>query len=44
MGEDGRFCFNVIDVLYGDVTADGNEDAMVVQSQNIRGSAIPYFV
>jgi hypothetical protein len=35
---------SVIDVLYGDVTADGNEDAMVVQSQNIRGSAIPYFV
>jgi hypothetical protein len=35
---------SVIDVLYGDVTADGNEDAMVVQSQNIHGSAIPYFV
>jgi hypothetical protein len=35
---------SVIDVIYGDVTADGNEDAMVVQSQNIHGSAIPYFV
>jgi len=35
---------SVIDVIYGDVTADGTADAMVVQSQNIRGSAIPYFV
>jgi hypothetical protein len=35
---------SVVDVIYGDVTADGTEDAMVVQSQNIRGSAIPYFV
>jgi hypothetical protein len=33
-----------VDVVYGDVTADGSEDAMVVQSQNIHGSAIPYFV
>ena len=35
---------SVIDVIYGDVTEDGNEDAIVVQSQSIRGSAIPYFV
>jgi len=35
---------SVIDVIYGDVTADGNEEAIVVQSQSIRGSAIPYFV
>ena len=34
----------VVDVVYGDVTADGIEDAMVVHSQSIRGSAIPYFV
>jgi hypothetical protein len=34
----------IADVVYGDVTADGNEDAMVVHSQSIRGSAIPYFV
>lgn len=35
---------SVVDVIYGDVTADGIEDAMVVHSQSIRGSAIPYFV
>lgn len=34
----------IVDVVYGHVTADGNEDAMVVHSQSIRGSAIPYFV
>jgi hypothetical protein len=34
----------VVDVIYGDVTADGLEDSMVVHSQSIRGSAIPYFV
>jgi hypothetical protein len=34
----------VVDVIYGDVTWDGLEDAMVVHTQSIRGSAIPYFV
>src|SRR5258705_12623723 len=33
---------SVVDVIYGDVTADGIEDAIVVHSQSIRGSAIPY--
>lgn len=35
---------SVIDVIYGDVTGDGNEEALVVQTQSTRGSAIPYFV
>lgn len=35
---------NLVDVVYGDVTSDGLEEAMVVFSQNIRGSAIPFFV
>jgi hypothetical protein len=35
---------SVVDVVYGDVTADGVEDAMVVQSRSVRGSAIPYYV
>jgi hypothetical protein len=35
---------SVLDVIYGDVTTDGIEDAIVVHSQSIRGSAIPYFV
>ena len=29
---------------YGDVTGDGVEEAMVVLSESIRGSAIPYYV
>lgn len=35
---------SVIDVVYGDVNADGVEDAMVVQTRSIRGSAIPRYV
>jgi hypothetical protein len=35
---------SLVDVFYRDVTADGNEDALVIHSQSIRGSAIPYFV
>jgi hypothetical protein len=35
---------SVIDVIYGDVTGDGNQEALVVQTQSIRGSASPYFV
>jgi len=35
---------SLVDVVYGDVTADGTEDAMVVHSRSIRGSAIPFYV
>jgi hypothetical protein len=35
---------SIVDVVYGDVTADGIDEAMVVHSQSIRGSAIPFFV
>jgi hypothetical protein len=35
---------SLVNVVYGDVTRDGKEDAMVVHSQSIRGSAIPYYV
>ena len=34
----------LVDVTYGDVTGDGNEEAFVVHTQSVRGSAIPYFV
>ncbi len=33
-----------VDVVYGDVTDDGKEEAMVVQSQSVRGTAIPFYV
>jgi hypothetical protein len=35
---------SLVDVVYGDVTGDGREEAMVVQSQSIKGSAVPFFV
>lgn len=35
---------SLVDVIYGDVTGDGEEEALVVHSQSTRGSAIPYFV
>lgn len=35
---------SLVDVIYGDVTGDGKEEALVVHSQSTRGSAIPYFV
>lgn len=31
-------------LAYGDVTRDGSEDAVVVVFENVRGSAIPYYV
>jgi hypothetical protein len=34
----------LVDVIYGDVTSDGLEEARVVHSQSIKGSAIPFFV
>ncbi|MDQ2921338.1 MAG: hypothetical protein M3R52_06990 [Acidobacteriota bacterium] len=33
-----------MDRVYGDVTADGLDDAIVVLTESIHGSAIPYFV
>jgi hypothetical protein len=35
---------SLVDVIYSDVTGDGKEKALVVHSQSIRGSAIPYYV
>jgi hypothetical protein len=35
---------SLADVIYGDVTGDGEEEALVVHSQSTGGSAIPYFV
>jgi hypothetical protein len=35
---------SLVDVIYGDVTGDGEEEALVVHSQSTGGSAIPYFV
>jgi hypothetical protein len=35
---------SLVDTIYGDVTGDGVADAIIVLTENIRGSAIPYFV
>jgi hypothetical protein len=35
---------SLVDIVYGDVTGDGNEEAMVVHSQSTRGTAIPFYV
>ncbi len=35
---------SLVDTIYGDVTGDGVDDAIVVLTENIHGSAIPYFV
>jgi hypothetical protein len=35
---------SLVDVVYGDVTGDGKEEAIVVQSQSVRGTAIPFYV
>src|SRR5207249_5569175 len=34
----------LVDTVYGDVTGDGADEAMVVLTVNIRGTAIPYYV
>jgi hypothetical protein len=41
MDDDPR---SLVNVIHGDVTGDGKEEALVVHSQSTRGSAIPYFV
>lgn len=35
---------SLVHVIYGDVTGDEEEEALLVHSQSVRGSAIPYFV
>jgi hypothetical protein len=35
---------SLVDSVYGDVTGDGTEEAMLVLFENVRGSAIPYYV
>lgn len=35
---------SLVSVAYGDVTGDGSEEAMVVLFENVKGSAIPYYV
>lgn len=35
---------SLIDAVYGDVTGDGGEEAMLVLSESVRGTAIPYYV
>ena len=35
---------SLVDTIYGDVTGDSVDDAIVVLTENIHGSAIPYFV
>ena len=35
---------SLVDTIYGDVTGDGIDEAMVVLSVNVHGSAIPYYI
>ena len=35
---------SLVDSIYGDVTGDGAEDAILVFTESIRGTAIPYYV
>jgi hypothetical protein len=35
---------SLVDTIYGDVTGDGVDDAIVVLTESIHGSSIPYFV
>ncbi len=35
---------SLVGVVYGDVTGDGSEDAVVVLYESVKGSAIPYYV
>ncbi|MDQ6653157.1 MAG: hypothetical protein M3Y84_10485, partial [Acidobacteriota bacterium] len=34
----------LVSLAYGDVTGEGSEEAMVVLFENVKGSAIPYYV
>jgi hypothetical protein len=43
-GDETRDPVSLVAIAYGDVTGDEVEDAMVVLSVSIRGSAIPYIV
>ena len=35
---------SLVELVYGDATGDGNEEAILVLTENIRGTAIPYYV
>jgi hypothetical protein len=35
---------SLVDTIYADVTGDGVDDAIVVLTESIRGSAIPYYI
>ena len=35
---------SLVDAFYGDVTGDGIDDAILVLTESVRGSAIPYYV
>lgn len=43
-GADVPYPVSLAYLTYGDVTGDGSEDAMVVLSENVKGTAIPYYV
>jgi hypothetical protein len=34
---------SLVDAFYGDVTGDGIDDAILVLTESVRGSAIPYY-
>lgn len=34
----------LVAIAYGDVSGDGNEDAMVVLNESVHGTAIPYYI
>lgn len=43
-GGDGSESVSLVDTVYGDVTGDDNEEALVVLTMGVRGTAIPYYV
>ena len=38
------YTVSLVDSVYGDVTGDGDEEAILVLFENVRGTAIPYYV
>ncbi|HYX72010.1 MAG TPA: hypothetical protein VE732_04510 [Nitrososphaera sp.] len=43
-GADIPYPVSLVGVIYGDVTGEGSEDAMVVLTESVKGTAIPYYV
>ena len=43
-GADIPYPVSLAALRYGDITSDGNEEAMVVLFENVKGTAIPYYV